>query len=151
MISVCMATYNGETYIKEQIESIINQLSSSDELIISDDKSTDNTLKIINEFKDPRIKIYIHEKDHGFVKNFENALEKAKGDFIFLSDQDDIWLPNKVAATLKELEYYDFVVSDCITINKYGEIISHSRIKDFKIKTGSVSYTHLTLPTTERV
>lgn len=136
MISVCMATYNGEKYIKDQVQSILAQLSSEDELIISDDLSTDRTLEIIKEFNDERIKIFIHEKEHGFVKNFENALLKAKGDFIFLSDQDDLWLPNKVQTTLMFLKENDFVFSDCITVDENDNIISQSRVKDYNIKTG---------------
>lgn len=95
MISVCMATYNGEEYIKEQLESILCQLGEMDEIIISDDGSTDNTLNIIESYNDSRIKIHINTGKHGFVYNFENALQKAKGEYIFLSDQDDIWLPEK--------------------------------------------------------
>lgn len=136
MISVCMATYNGEKYIREQVDSILSQLGKNDELIISDDISTDNTVGVIQAMNDNRIKLYYHKKDRGFVRNFENSLSKAKGDIIFLSDQDDIWMPNKVEVTMKVLEHCDFVVSDCITINEKQEIISSSRIEDYNIKTG---------------
>ena len=68
-----MATYNGEKYVRQQIESILCQLKPDDEIIISDDMSTDSTLEIVKSFNDSRIKIYLHEKEHGFVKNFENA------------------------------------------------------------------------------
>ncbi|MDM0906261.1 glycosyltransferase family 2 protein [Clostridium perfringens] len=135
-ISVCMATYNGGKYIKEQIESILSQLGENDELIISDDISKDNTIDIINSFNDKRIKIYYNKENHGFVRNFENALRKAKGDIIFLSDQDDIWMNDKVQIVLEALQDFDFVVSDCITINDKEEIISKSRIKDYNIKNG---------------
>lgn len=131
-----MATYNGEKYIKEQLESILCQLGSDDEVIISDDMSSDETLSIVKSFDDPRIKIYIHKDNHGFVKNFENALNYASGDYIFLSDQDDVWLPNKVKKSIEALKHYDFVVSDCVTINEDEEIISESRIRDYNIKTG---------------
>lgn len=136
MISVCMATYNGEKYIKQQIDSILCQLKPDDELIVSDDMSTDRTLDIVRNYNDSRIKVHMHKKDHGFVKNFENALKYAKGDYIFLSDQDDLWMPNKVEISLQYLKNYDFVVSDCITINENEEVISQSRIKDYKIRTG---------------
>lgn len=120
MISVCMATYNGEKYIKEQIESILSQLGENDELIISDDNSSDNTVEIIKEFNDPRIKIEIYERDKSgmlpinlVTTNFENALKKAKGDIIFLSDQDDVWCENKIKVMQKYLKDFDYVVSDC--------------------------------------
>lgn len=135
-LSVCIATYNGEKYIKEQIASILPQIGEKDELIISDDLSNDETLNIIKSFGDKRIKIYTHETDHGFVRNFENALKKATGDVIFLSDQDDIWMPNKVEECLKILRRVDFVVSDCITVDDNMNILSQSRIKDYNIRTG---------------
>jgi glycosyltransferase involved in cell wall biosynthesis len=94
--SVCMTTYNGEKYIQEQIESIINQIGENDELIICDDCSSDATIKIVSSFKDKRIKLYVNETNLGFSKNFSKCISLAQGDFIFLSDHDDIWLPNKV-------------------------------------------------------
>ncbi|QIK54167.1 glycosyltransferase [Dysgonomonas sp. HDW5B] len=107
MISVCIPTYNGSKYIKEQLDSILIQLSENDEIIISDDRSTDDTISIIESYHDDRIKIFIHEKINNSYKgpykniyyvyrNIENALKHATGDYIFLSDQDDIWLPHKV-------------------------------------------------------
>ncbi|MCG2791916.1 MAG: glycosyltransferase, partial [Weeksellaceae bacterium] len=107
MISVCLATYNGEKYLEAQIKSILKQLSVDDELIISDDRSTDNTISVINKFDDNRIKIFINKNKNGVAHNFENALLKATGDYIFLSDQDDIWADNKVDVLLKELKEYD--------------------------------------------
>ena len=103
MISVCMATYNGEKYIELQLRSILPQLSEDDEVIVSDDASTDQTLDVVRRLNDNRIKIVHHETDHGYTRNFENALKYAKGDYIFLSDQDDEWLPEKVQVTLQAL------------------------------------------------
>lgn len=136
MISVCIATYNGDKYIREQLDSILKQLTENDEIIISDDLSTDKTVEIIESYQDRRIKLYTHEKDHGFVKNFENALKHARGDVIFLSDQDDIWMPDKVKITIDALKDCDFTVSDCITINENEQVVSQSRIQDYNIKTG---------------
>jgi len=124
-ISVCMATYNGEKYIKEQIDSILIQLSDDDELIISDDNSTDNTIKILEKIIDPRVKLFFN-KEKGYTSNFENSLRQVTGEIIFLSDQDDIWLPDKVKMCLEVLETYDFVISDCKIINDTNEIISDS-------------------------
>ncbi|MCD8291094.1 MAG: glycosyltransferase, partial [Prevotella sp.] len=95
-VSVCIATYNGEKYIEEQIRSILSQLSDNDEVIISDDGSHDQTLSLIQSIGDKRIKIFQNEGRHGFKYNFENTLKKVQGDYIFLCDQDDVWLPNKV-------------------------------------------------------
>lgn len=94
-ISVCMATYNGEKYLKQQLNSILAQLSTTDEVIISDNISTDTTVKIIESYQDHRIKLFhCHKKN--LISNFENALKNASGDVIFLSDQDDVWVSNKV-------------------------------------------------------
>lgn len=103
MISVCIATHNGAHYIKEQIESILCQLGTNDEIIISDDGSNDKTIDILLAFNDKRIIIYSFKQpkkskhSHTYVcKNFENALKHAKGEYIFLADQDDWWMPDKV-------------------------------------------------------
>ena len=101
--SVVMATYNGEKYIKEQIDSILKNMNDCDELIISDDGSTDNTIKLINEYQDKRIKL-INGPRKGVKQNFANAIENATGKYIFLSDQDDIWMENKMRLVLEEFE-----------------------------------------------
>lgn len=100
MISVCIATYNGEKYIKEQLDSILCQLNLDDEVIISDDGSTDTTLEIIESYQDDRISLYKNSFKN-VVLNFEFVINKANGDYIFLSDQDDIWHKDKVKLYLK--------------------------------------------------
>lgn len=114
MISVCMASYNGAKYIKEQIDSILAQLGAEDELIVSDDGSTDTTLDIIGAYSDNRIKLLTNNKRKGVVGNFENALKNAVGDYVFLADQDDVWLTDKVERCLQALQTADFVVHDAI-------------------------------------
>ena len=116
-VSVVMAVYNGEKYIKDQLNSILSQIDDSTEVIISDNGSIDNTLEIIKEFKDPRIKLYQNEEYKGSAFNFEYGLKKASGNIIFLSDQDDIWLENKFSICIKWLEKFDVVVTDCKIVN----------------------------------
>jgi len=113
VISVCMATYNGEKYIYEQTRSILDQLAAGDELIVSDDGSTDNTISVLESFKDNRIKIFRNKGNKGPVGNFQNALENTKGDYIFLADQDDVWFDNKIAVMVSYLDKYDVVNCDC--------------------------------------
>lgn len=128
MISVCIATYNGERYIASQLDSILKQLSDVDEVIISDDGSTDKTLKIVRDFCDKRISIY-KGPQNGLIKNFENALMQAKGDYIFLSDQDDVWMPSKVTKVLEILKTNHLVISDAEIIDQEGAVIMDSFFK----------------------
>lgn len=122
--SIAMATYNGEQYIKEQIDSILKNMSDDDELIISDDGSTDDTLNIISQYNDKRIKI-IKGPCNGVKQNFANAIKNAKGKYIFLSDQDDIWMNNKIETVLKEFKKnkVSVVIHDAEVINENLEII----------------------------
>ncbi len=114
MISVCIATYNGAAYIGEQLKSIVDQLSADDEIIISDDNSTDDTLKIVKSIATTaKIKIVKGPCLKSSIANFEHALKTAQGDYIFLADQDDIWMPDKVAIMMEALQTADCVVSDC--------------------------------------
>ena len=103
-ISVALAAYKGEQYISEQIDSILSQLGENDELIISDDYPGGKTREIVLGYqsKDKRIR-YIEGEGKGVVKNFENALRVCTGDVIFLSDQDDVWMPDKVELVMKEI------------------------------------------------
>lgn len=122
-ISVCMATYNGEKFIKEQISSILYQLGNDDELIISDDGSTDNTINIIRSFNSNQIILLKHKNKSKIYKNFENALLHAKNEIIILSDQDDIWLENKIVHFRNALSDKDLIISNCRIINETGKII----------------------------
>ena len=97
MISVALAAYKGEKYIEEQLRSILPQLSHEDEIIVSDDKPGGQTESIVKRIagEDPRV-IYVEGKGRGVVANFVNAIRHCRGDRIFLCDQDDVWLPDKV-------------------------------------------------------
>lgn len=126
MVSVCMATYNGERYLRQQIDSILAQLGEEDELIVSDDGSDDGTLDIIRSYADPRVRILSNEKGRGVNGNFETAVSHAKGDWLFLSDQDDVWLPGKVKACVEALQDADCVVHDCIVTDGEGNPTAES-------------------------
>lgn len=117
MISVCMATYNGEKYIKDQLLSILKQIGPNDEIIISDDLSKDKTIEIIKRLNDKRIKIFFNT-NRGYTNNFENSIKNASGDLIFLADQDDVWFDDKIQIMSDLLKNYDFVVSNAQMVNK---------------------------------
>jgi len=103
-ISICMATYNGEKYLKEQIDSILAQSNQEWELLIRDDGSHDNTVSIIKDYVGKYSnKISLIEGDKSYLGaslNFGQLLEYANGEYIMFSDQDDVWLPNKIELTL---------------------------------------------------
>lgn len=95
-ISACMAAYNGGLFVEAQLTSILSQLGTNDEVVIIDDGSKDDTVQRIEQIGDVRIRLLRHEKNAGVVATFEDALRCATGDFLFLSDDDDIWAPTKV-------------------------------------------------------
>lgn len=136
MVSVCMATYNGGQYIKLQLESILSQLGPNDEVVISDDGSNDITRDIILSLGDNRIRLLENSGSHGFVSNFENALRKAKGDIIILSDQDDVWYDRKVETVSDALKNYDLVIHDAQLIDGDGNSLGKTYYSTLHHKTG---------------
>lgn len=137
-ISVAMATYNGEKYITKQIDSILNNLNNNDEIIISDDGSTDNTINIIESYNDKRIKLFNGPKQ-GLIKNFENAISHCNNNYIFLSDQDDIWASNKKEEILKTFKKTnsDLIIHDCkVFDSKTNKILIKSFFNFRKSKKG---------------
>jgi glycosyltransferase involved in cell wall biosynthesis len=136
VISVCIATYNGEKYFGEQLGSILPQLNETDEVIISDDGSTDGTLDIARQFHDGRIRIYRNPGAKGYTLNFENALKNARGDIILLSDQDDVWRLGKVKAMCSALKECDLVVSDATHVNAALETLEPSHFQLSHMQTG---------------
>lgn len=121
-VDILMATYNGEKYLKEQLDSILNQTHSNFVLHISDDKSTDSTRTILSDYakKDKRVKLYFQEKNLGYIKNFEFLLSNATADYLMLSDQDDVWMNHKVEYSLNKLkrEKLDLVITDLFIVDK---------------------------------
>lgn len=125
-IDVLMATYNGEKYLKEQIESILNQTYDNIRLVISDDCSKDGTKDILKQYeKDSRIEIHYHEKNQGYIKNFEYLLKQVKNEIYMLSDQDDVWMPEKIEKSYEVLikNNADLVFGDLEVVNENLETI----------------------------
>ena len=132
-IDVLLASYNGEKYIEAQISSILNQTYKNIKLIISDDCSTDGTKKILKEYaqKDDRIELYLQEKNLGVVKNIEFLLKKVSSNLYMLSDQDDVWLPEKIEKSAKLLKENDadLVFGDLKIVDKDLNTIKDSFAK----------------------
>ncbi len=108
-IDILLASYNGKKYIEAQISSILNQTYKNIKLIISDDCSTDGTIDILKKYaqKDNRIQLYLQEKNLGVVKNIEFLLKNVTNNLYMLSDQDDVWLPEKIEKSVKYLKEND--------------------------------------------
>lgn len=140
MVSVCMIIYNGEKYIKEQLQSILQQLSPDDEVIISDDGSTDKTIETIHNLNDDRIRVLRHSAPttnfsgtmgvcYKVGRNAENALKEARGEYIFLADQDDVWMSGKVEACLDSLKHNDLVITNHIPVDsKLSYLVEEDKI-----------------------
>ncbi len=131
MISVCLAAYNGEKMIEKQLRSIVDQLSEQDEVIIVDDESSDQTVACLKQFAQTTsvpLLIIENTKNLGPVKSFERALSTAKGEIIFLSDQDDEWFPDKVSAVMQAFadKKVQLVVHDAKVITIEGKVLAES-------------------------
>lgn len=123
MISIAMATYNGEKYIEEQLESLLNQTVLPDEIIICDDCSTDKTVQIIKDKYSCYgcIKLYVNEKNLGYRRNFKKAISLTQGDFIFLCDQDDEWHEDKIETMVSLME-----TNQCVALCSDFRLIDES-------------------------
>ncbi len=136
-IDVLLATYNGEMYLKEQLDSILNQTYKNINLIISDDCSTDSTREILKEYekKDSRIKIYLQDKNLGYIRNFEFLLSKVESNYYALSDQDDVWLEDKIEKLYKKMidTNSDLVHCDLEVVDKDLNTIYKSRWKKMNL------------------
>jgi glycosyltransferase involved in cell wall biosynthesis len=110
--SVCMATYKGAAFVEEQIASILAELSADDELVIVDDASPDGTPEVIERIKDTRVRLVRAASNRGYVRTFEEAVRLSRGEYIFLSDQDDVWIPGRLELMLAALAESQVVASN---------------------------------------
>jgi len=135
-ISIALATYNGEKYIREQLDSILNQKYQNIEICISDDCSNDGTITILEEYfnKYSNILLSLNKSNLGFIKNFEKAISMCSGDYIALSDQDDIWLETKLDVLLKLIGNNSVIFSDAFVVDCNLNVIHNS----FNIYSGHV-------------
>jgi glycosyltransferase involved in cell wall biosynthesis len=118
-----MSTYNGSRYLREQVESILLQLGPMDELVVVDDGSSDDSVAVLQRLGDERIRLHCNDRNLGPIRSFERALGLAKGEIVFLADQDDVWLTGKVQAMVAALDGAELVVSDCHVVDQaLGEL-----------------------------
>lgn len=138
LVSVAMATYNGEEFLREQLDSIYNQTYKNIDVLVTDDCSKDNTVLILEEYKIKYgLQYYINRKTLGIVKNFERALSLCKGKYIALSDQDDIWFPEKIENLVNEIDDYSLIFSDAKLNDRYSKnnLDSLNKVSDYMADT----------------
>jgi hypothetical protein len=141
-VSVCMATFNGSRWIRAQIDSILPQLLPGDELCVADDGSTDGTLDILQEYCDQGAPIIVIPAEGQALRNpsynLERALNVAKGEFIFLADQDDVWLPGKVDGVCRSLFRHTLVIHDAQVADEHLRTLSPSFFDLHQTKPGAI-------------
>jgi glycosyltransferase involved in cell wall biosynthesis len=128
-VTVVMATHNGARFIRQQVDSILSQLETGDELLIVDDASTDSTIDELMSYTGGVVTVLRNEKNMGVVRSFERGLSEAGGDIIFLADQDDVWLPGKrsvMAGVFAQDPSVRVVLSDAELIDETGKTMGCS-------------------------
>jgi glycosyltransferase involved in cell wall biosynthesis len=152
LVSVAMATYNGAQFLKQQLASILCQTRIPDEIIVSDDGSGDETAQLvalISQSSEVPILFYENDDHLGYVRNFERAMRLCRGDIIFLSDQDDIWEPDKTRAILSEFDEPTLLVhSDARLIDEGGKVIGDSYARLCKRDMKDASFCRLLIDNT---
>lgn len=122
LVSIVMCVYNGEQYLRQQIESILAQDYSEIELLILDDCSTDSSTEIVNDYlkKDPRISLIQNLQNLGFNRNFEKGFQLSSGELIAISDQDDIWLSDKISRLVENINEHILIYSNSSLMDERG-------------------------------
>ena len=128
-VSVCMTSFNGERFVREQIESVLLQLREGDELVLTDDASTDGTRAVVEALRDPRLKAEWRLANAGLFATLTRSLSRATGDILFLCDQDDVWKPGKVEKVLdvfRQEPSVTLVLTDAEVIDAQGRHVADS-------------------------
>ena len=116
-VSVCMATYNGALYVEHQLRSILEELEPADEVVVVDDASSDDTVRIVEAVGDPRLRIVRQSTNGGYVRAFEVALLAARGDVLLLADQDDEWIPGRRALLVDAAMRHGVAASNLVLLD----------------------------------
>jgi len=125
-VAVVVATYNGATYLRQQLESIVQQTYKPSQIIIVDDDSLDDTLQVANNFAahHPEVMVVQNETRLGYIKNFEKGMLIATASYVALSDQDDIWMPHKLETLLANIGDQMLAYSDSELIDANGQLLN---------------------------
>ena len=125
IVSIAVCTYNGQDYLNEQLQSLVNQTYSNIEIIVIDDHSTDDTVDILKRYQEkyPHFSYFQNDVNLGYVKNFEKAISLCNGDYIALCDQDDIWHPDKIEIQLNHIGNHALIYHDSSFIDNKGNLL----------------------------
>jgi glycosyltransferase involved in cell wall biosynthesis len=128
LVSIAMATFNGEEYLIQQLDTLVAQSYQNLEIVVSDDGSTDNTLSILELYAKKYSNFFVHKNEvlHGVKRNFENALEHCKGTYIAFSDQDDLWMLDKIEKQVNAIGDYAAIYHNSLFIDKNGNSLHKS-------------------------
>lgn len=147
LVSIALCTYNGAKFIHKQLDSILNQTHKNLEIVLVDDCSTDDTYEIISGYakKDERIRCFRNESNQGYNRNFEKAISLTTGDYIAISDQDDIWLSHKITSLLNCIGDKWLIFSNSYYINEQDEKIREGKTLVMGLELASCNYKSLLL------
>jgi len=142
LVSIALCTYNGQQHLCEQLDSLVNQTYSHIEIVAVDDQSTDETYQILQRYaaKYPWIKVWQNQENRGFVKNFEHAMQLCKGEFIALSDQDDIWELTKIEQQVNAIGSNALVYHDSLCIDQNGQSLAYKLSDVYTLYEGKQPY-----------
>jgi glycosyltransferase involved in cell wall biosynthesis len=135
LVSVAMTTYNGAPYLRQQLDSILDQTYPRIEIVVCDDASTDDTVKILEHY--PDLKLTVNDENLGFVKNFEKAIGLCRGDYVALADQDDVWKPGKIERLVERIGDRSLICSDADLIDEKGKPLAPSFYEFSRFRTAS--------------
>lgn len=138
LVSIALATYNGEKYLVEQLDTLVNQTYKNVEIIVSDDGSTDGTIQILKNYaeKYSNFFVYKNESVHGIKRNFENALKYCNGAYIAFSDQDDVWMLEKIEKLVGAIGNYSLVYHDSLFVDETGKSLDKTFSTDLNCYSG---------------
>jgi glycosyltransferase involved in cell wall biosynthesis len=134
LVSIALATYNGAKYLEQQLDSLYNQTYPNIEVVVTDDRSTDNTVAILERYQQQRgLRYTINENNLGYTGNFAMALSLCKGEYIACADQDDIWHANKVERMMEKIGSNSLLHSDAALIDENGQPLHPSNKRFFRV------------------
>lgn len=136
LISIALCTYNGDKFLREQLSSILSQSYGHLEVVVCDDGSTDHTLDIVEDFaaKDARVRLYQNPQNLGFNKNFEKAISLASGEYIAISDQDDIWERDKIKLLYEHIHDNLLIFSNSLLMDGSGQLLGGQLLYNFSLQ-----------------